>query len=460
MLNHQFRRASVSAGRQRSLVVPRDTAPDGKSFAFFTTAMDRPSLAIAFTIVALSCILYVPFLRLPLLPDDYLQITLARKWGPVREWHSLFDDPLFRNRATSIILTYWTDLVFPLSRLAFGVSSILLHAVNGLLVYSIGTARSIGWRLSAIMAIVFVLQERHHEAVIWYAALPELLVFFFALSALLLWMHWLRSQRLSIVLWGGVLTCFVLALLSKESAVAIASLMIVMAVVEHASVRRAIVGLLPIAIVAGVFALSVFSGRNQNHHFTDGTFALQTGFIKTAFLSAGRGLWVWGWISLGALRLLGVRNRSLLFAACSWILMALLPYSFLTYMTTVPSRHHYLAGVGYSLIVALALSALLERTRSAKLVVTCIVVIGVHHSSYLWTSKYRQFDKRSEPIEAFIHYVQDEPQRPIHVGCADYFFEEARRAAYLRLGETPAKFVFDPASKNDHTPTYCLPGPV
>jgi hypothetical protein len=57
-------------------------------------------------------------------------------------------------------------------------------------------------------------------------------------------------------------------------------------------------------------------------------------------------------------------------------------------------------------------------------------------------------------------YVQHEPRRPIHVRCADYFFDEARRAAYLRLGETSEKFVFDPAGETDNTTSYCMPGPV
>jgi hypothetical protein len=460
MLNHQLRRAAMHSAVETLPDLLRDTAPDGDHFHSSLSAMDQPSLYIALGVCALSCILYIPFLRLPLLPDDYLQITLARQWGPISQWRSILDDPLFRNRATSLIVTYLTDLLFPMSRAAFGYSSIFLHAVNGLLVYALGTARRIGWRLSGLMAIVFVLQERHHEAVIWYAALPELLVFGFSLCCLLLWIRWLRSTGPSIFLWASVLTCFLLAQLSKESAVALLLLMPIIAAVEGAATRRVVTGMVPIAIAATVYVGWVFSGRYQNHHFWDGTFALQWGFFRTLLLSGVRGLWVWGWISLIALKFLRVRNRALVFAALAWIVAALLPYSFLTYMTTVPSRHHYLAGIGYSLIVALALSALLERTRNAKLVAICILVIGVHHAGYLWTSKYRQFDKRSQPIEAFMKYVQHEPRRPIHVRCADYFFDEARRAAYLRLGETSEKFVFDPAGETDNTTSYCMPGPV
>jgi len=458
MKDYQFRRASVNGLVQERLDLTRDTAPDGND-TLSITATNQPSFYVALCIVVLSCILYIPFLRLPLLPDDYLQITLGRKFGPVGEWHSLLQDPLFRNRATSLIFTYWTDLLFPLSRLAFGTSSILLHAANGLLVYALGTARSIGWRLSAIMAMVFVLQERHHEAVIWYAALPELLVFFFALSCALLWIRWLRSPGRSIPLWSGVMTCFLLAVFSKESAVAAVFLMIVLAVVEHAAVRRVFVGLFPVALVAAAYVMSIFWGRDQNHHFVDGTFALQFGFIKTLFLSAGRGLWIWGWVSLATLKLLGVRNRLLLFGAFCWIVAALLPYSFLTYMETVPSRHHYLAAVGYSLIAAMALRGLLDRTGNSRLVAACLLVIGLHHTSYLWTSKYRQFEKRSEPIEAFIRFLHDEPQRPIIIHCSDYYFSEVRRAASLHLGEAQENLVLDLSGSKGNLPSYCLPGP-
>src|SRR5215510_6132736 len=137
---------------------------------------DSGSTPIAFLIVLLSVAIYLPFLTLPLLPDDYLQVMLARKYGPVSGWGALAEDPLYRSRATSLILTYWTDAVFGFSRLAFGISSILLHAMNALLVYALGAARRIGWRLSALTAVFFVLQERYYQAVIWYAALPELLV--------------------------------------------------------------------------------------------------------------------------------------------------------------------------------------------------------------------------------------------------------------------------------------------
>src|SRR5882672_10170388 len=82
---------------------------------------DSGSAQIAILIVLLSVAIYIPFLAIPLLPDDYLQVTLARQYGPVSAWGDLAKDPLYRSRATSLVVTYWTENFFGFSRLAFGI---------------------------------------------------------------------------------------------------------------------------------------------------------------------------------------------------------------------------------------------------------------------------------------------------------------------------------------------------
>lgn len=425
--------------------------------AFSLEALREPSVFAGVCIVLLSCVLYLPFLGVPFLPDDYLQITLARSFGPVNEWRNMLDEPLFRNRATSLVLTYWTDLLFPLSAVAYGMSSILLHAVNGLLVYGLGTARSIGWRLSALTAITFALQERHHEAVVWYASLPELLVFMFILTTLLFWIRWLHMNRPPVITYSAMLISFVLALLSKESGIVAIPLMALLAFLEKADLRRALRALLPFVLVGSSYVFWVFQGYEQNHHFTDGTFAVQSGFLKTAALSTGRGLWVWGWVALTLLLLFRIKQRAVPVAALVWMFASLLPYSFLTYMRTVPSRHHYLAAVGCCLIVAMGLLTLCERIGRPRVVLWCLLAIGSHHAIYLWTAKYTQFERRSEPIEAFLRYLNSEPRRPILIHCSDYLFLEVRRAAHLRRGEPEQNFVLDLSASASDGPVYCLP---
>jgi hypothetical protein len=417
---------------------------------------DSGSAPIAFLIVLLSVAIYLPFLTLPLLPDDYLQATLARKYGPVSAWGALAEDPLYRSRATSLILTYWTETIFGFSRLAFGISSILIHAVNALLVYALGAARRIGWRLSALTAVFFVLQERYHEAVIWYSALPELLAFCFGLLTLLFWVRWLRSPEPAALAWVGALACFCLALLSKESAVSVTLLMLLFVFSESGLRRRPLRALLPFGLLAAAYVVLVFSGQDRNHHFWDGTFTLQAGALKALIGSAIRALWIWGIVGLIVFLVFASRKRyGVMTLALGWILITLLPYSFLTYMPRVPSRHHYLAAVGCSLILALGATTLQERVRRRWVIGLCAMLIGVHHISYLWTVKYHQFRERSEPIEALLRYMRREQRRPVVIRCFPYSFDEARRAVVLRTGEPEGGLVLDMASGNANLPSFC-----
>jgi hypothetical protein len=234
--------------------------------------------------------------------------------------------------------------------------------------------------------------------------------------------------------------------------------MILLACLERAEIRRTMLGILPIAVFGAAYVVWIFQGQGQNHHFSDGTFVLQAGFLKTMALSAARGLWVWGWAAIVLLLVLRARKYSMLAGSILWMLAALLPYSFLNYMQTVPSRHHYLAAVGSSLIIAMGLLKLYERRPASYLVAWCLLAIAVHHAGYLWTVKYRQFEERSQPIEAFIQFLASESHRPIAIQCSEYLFLEARRAAHLRYGEPEENLVLDLSATHRDIPAYCLPG--
>ena len=90
------------------------------------------------------------------------------------------------------------------------------------------------------------------------------------------------------------------------------------------------------------------------------------------------------------------------------MVVSLLPYSFLTYMPVVPSRHTYLAGVGLSLIVAAGFVALREQPGSRRSVVAGVaLLILLHNFSYLWIRKQRQYIERAEPTELLVENLRD-----------------------------------------------------
>ena len=101
-------------------------------------------LAVALGLAALAIAAYIPAQLLPLIADDYVQVNLGRKFGPVYAWPALAADALYRCRATSILITHWTEQLFGFSPAAFKATSLFFHVVNVLLVAALGMWRPIG----------------------------------------------------------------------------------------------------------------------------------------------------------------------------------------------------------------------------------------------------------------------------------------------------------------------------
>ena len=133
----------------------------------------------------------------------------------------------------------------------FRLSSLFFHIVNVCLIFALGRWKVIGWRAAAIAAGFFAVDQAHQEAVMWYAAVHEVLVFCFALLSMHAWLLWLGSRCERFYVASTVL--FHLALFSKESAVAIVPILVVLAVADglgwSAALRRA----LPFALIAVVY---------------------------------------------------------------------------------------------------------------------------------------------------------------------------------------------------------------
>jgi len=298
-----------------------------------------PAVAVIATAAALFSMALVTYgraLSLPLIADDYVQIDLAREYGPASKWSALAADALYRCRATSLIMTYWTEHFFGVNAFVLNASSLFLHFLNAFLVYLLGVWRRIGWKLSAVAAALFVVNSHPQEAVMWYAALPELLVFFFGVASFLCWLIWVQSRsRLAYV---GSFVLFCVALLSKESAVAMAPLMAGALLLERQAFFKRIPAIAPFAAACIVYFLFAYQSRATHLHFNDGTFSLATPFWIVVTKSIARILWVWGILAIAILLICrGWRWAAVISIAAVWMIVTLLPYSFLTYMSRVPS---------------------------------------------------------------------------------------------------------------------------
>jgi hypothetical protein len=395
------------------------------------------AVGLVFCLSALSLLTYAPAQLLPLIADDYVQIDLGRRYGPVSSWDDLARDALYHCRATSILISHWTESLFGFSPAAFKATSLLLHVVNVLLVFALGLWKPVGWRLSALAAAFFAIAEGHQEAIIWYAALPEMLVFTFLMAAFLAWAAWLQSERRKPALYAFALAAFGLALLSKESAVCLVGLQALAVIVHDRRDARSWIAIAPFAALAAGYFAAAYVARAGHLHFNDGTFSLWAPFWMTVPHSIARMLWIWGVVAVAILWAARKVDKRFLAIAAAWMVLSLLPYSFLTYMTRVPSRHTYLASVALAWLVGAALLALRERfPHRAAVTAALAAAIVIHNLGYLWTKKQVQFAERARPTERLIQFAR-QTRGPIEVLCFPYAGDVAVLAVVIAAGGHP-----------------------
>jgi hypothetical protein len=364
-----------------------------------------------FAIGALCALAYAPTLNLPLMEDDYPNIAQALKFGSPA---APLGDPIFRMRATS----YWTMQglyrTFRMFPPAYHATSLVLHIANAWLVY----LALLAWpqtRGAAIWAAgFFAVHEGHQEAVMWFSAMNELLQFFFGVMALWLWMRGRRWLAFSLI-------CFALALISKESAVLFIALFgfaLLGRIVRFRNACPAWTLLLYVALAAGAVAV-LATTRAYSFRFSDGSFSLAAPFWITWPRGFARLMWIWGWVSAAivAIHWREEKMRNAVIAALAWMAIALLPYSFLTYSTQIPSRQTYLAGAGLAALFGLAIERLWQDSGSARKVAAVLALAALlHNVGYIWFRKRAQFIARAQPTEQLIRMAR-ETGGPIWVQC-------------------------------------------
>ncbi len=396
-------------------------------------------------LAALCVVAYAPALNLPLMEDDYPNIAQALDFGsPVAP----LLNPIFRARATS----YWAMGTlyrgFHVAPLPYHALSLLLHIANTWLVY-FGLLAWPRTRAAAIWAGgFFAVHEGHQEAVMWFSAINELLQFLFGGLAILLWMHGKRWIALSVV-------CFALALVSKESAV-IFPLLFLFASVGRPEASRRWTLILYVAL-EGLAVAAIAETRAYSFRFSDGSFSFAAPFWITWPRGIARLMWIWGWVAAGILVLYRrkIESCKTALAAVAWIGIGLLPYSFLTYSTQIPSRQTYLASAVLAALFGLAMAHLVaEGGRVRTLALALALIALAHNVGYLWIRKVPQFTARAQPTEQLVRMAR-ETGGPIWMQCFPLARITAEAAAQLGAGLPPEKLIWRPADARNAKATFC-----
>ena len=404
-------------------------------------------------LAAVALVAYAPSLTIPLIADDYPDLAQSFTYGSPAGVGTLLHDAQFRLRATKFWVMDCLWQVAGFTPPVFRAASLALHIANTWLVLFVAAAWPRMRPAAFWAAAFFAVHEGHQEAVMWLSAITELLMFLFGMASLWCFLSASDSNRPSRLKELAGVVLFSLALLSKETAIFLLPLFVL--AVEPQEWRRRLPRLAPHVVLVLLALASIAQSRSNSFRFHDGSFSLHAPFWLSWPHSFARLLWIWGWAALLALFLSGDRRfRRGAVVALAWIGIALVPYSFLTYSTAIPSRLIYLASAGLALLVGLALAEYQGRRIAAAV----FALMLLHNTVYLWTKKRAQFVERAAPTDQLIRFARHTPGA-IWVECFPLPPIDAEEAVRLATGRSPSDLVWSAAAARERSAaTFCYDG--
>jgi hypothetical protein len=210
------------------------------------------ALAVALGLLAFA--VYLPALRLEFTADDFLILDNLEELGGLRGAAAYFEVNFYAHYRPLVFLSYAIDAaVWGVDAAGFHLTNVALHAANAMLVYAL--ARRVAEpAVAGAAALVFAFHPTNYEGVFWISGRFDLLATTWILAALVfLWTPGRKTRPSSFfgpAYWLGA-GCFVLALLSKESAATVVILAPAFGVlIEGRDWRWALRRLVPLFVIS------------------------------------------------------------------------------------------------------------------------------------------------------------------------------------------------------------------
>jgi hypothetical protein len=208
------------------------------------------SIASLVAVLAVMLGVYAAALNVDFVGDDVLILTRLREAGGLRDAAAYFQQGFFEYYRPIAFLSHAVDWhLWGENPAGFHATSLLLHALNTLLVFGLG--RRLGGPLAGgAAAVLFALQPSNSEAVVWISARFDLMATFWLLLAL----HALIRPGPG--WYAAGVAAFGLALLSKESALALPLIVAGHDVLlRRLGPMRVVARLAPLLAVLGAYAV-------------------------------------------------------------------------------------------------------------------------------------------------------------------------------------------------------------
>lgn len=271
----------------------------------------------------------------------------------------------------------------------------------------------------------------------WISAANETIL---ALNCLLFLILWRRgAARGSTICFVLAHVMFAVALFSKEAAVVMAPLAAIQLLLDGYSFRAVLRKSIALIAMLCAFLLLWHAVAQRNPFVTLGYYEFGSQFVFVYFRSLARILsqlvpFVAAWIitryRYGRREASNSWKSGLKSHPGSWtkagtffgafMLLAIVPYSFLTYLNHIPSRHTYLASIGLAGLIGIISAALYTRmttVRTKRLWTLSFCALLIGNIGYIWLKKVPQYRERAAPTRELIEFLNARsiPQFPMHV---------------------------------------------
>jgi hypothetical protein len=311
--------------------------------------------------------------------DDFQWLTAARD-GSWRDVLAIGDGARFYRPVVRLWFVGAVSACGPSSS-CYHLLHLGLHAVNGVLLFTLSYLISRDRVTAAIATLLFMVMPGYVEAVEWICAATEVLSALFMLLTAVLVLIAADTRRPG--LWWLAVCCAVLAVFAHESGIAI--LLIVPCLLwltgrrEHVRAGR----LWPFAAAGVLFALTVALANWRNPLLTAGDYRLGPHMVRHG-LDYVASLYVGphaprGYLASAA-ALLAIAALGSLPARAGLMWMAITMMPFLGFLSGITSRYQYAPAMGFALMVAALFCALmktLERRTGSGLLAAVVVSLCV-----------------------------------------------------------------------------------
>jgi len=373
---------------------------------------------------------YLPALNNGFIADDYVILKRVE---------ILKTEPLYLYQLPPENFRFVSYLIFGVLKSIAGYHASLFYAFNiGLHIANV----ILLWRLLVIVtrdewvarsaALLFGIFQAHQEAVMWLAAMNETTLFFFSATTLLAW--WRKRYALA----AAAFSC---ALFSKESAVIVPLFVVLLD--RHMQRRLLWRKYLWLAIPSIVFLVLFLLTVSKNFMLTSRAYAFGPNAIVVMGLNLHRLLWPWFYlivlVTWAKTRILP-RLRDI--AAFAGVLaLTMLPYMFIAYQRTLPSRQLYLASAVLMTLFAILLRPL-KRTVLLNVVIVAFATVNI---GAVWVRKDVQFQQRAAPTAELVRILRQYRPRQVIIRNFAYPLPEIAAAVGLAVpGWQPWLIWIDP----------------